>query len=627
MCGIAGIVSLNGAAVSEQGTRAMTRALAHRGPDGEGIHVSGTVGLGHRRLAILDPKGGAQPMFTPDGRVAIVFNGEIYNFRELRVALESKGHTFSTNCDTEVILHAWLEWGAACVERFRGMFALGLVDWRQRILFLARDHFGIKPLVYTHQQGLFAFASEIQALRSLPGVGTIISPPALDAYLALGYIPAPTTAFTDILKLPPAHRMLIPLDGGDSVLERYWTPSFSIRHDRSPDDWAEETESVLRESVKAHLVSDVPFGAFLSGGMDSTAVLGWMTQSLNTPVQAFTIGFDDSDYDETPYARIAAAKWGARHVVDVVTPDAISILPDLVRHYGEPFGDSSSIPSYYVSRLARASVPMVLSGDGGDEFFGGYRRYGGWQKWIHPKVPRRAAWKQQLRPLLSSVDPGHFPPDPTYRKPTGEGWAQFVGGIPVSVRQRLWKPGLMPPVDPAAALFDRVLLDDPPQDPSLAGHGIDMLTYLPHDILTKMDIVSMMHGLEVRTPLVDLRVAALAATIPPELRGATLNGDEWTGKPILRSLLARDFAPDFIDRPKQGFVVPMRRWLQPNGLLRATAEERLLHGDHVLNYLRPEGVQELFSMHDRGVDQSSGIWQLMVLDEWLSQQATGSLTS
>ncbi|HEY4641153.1 MAG TPA: asparagine synthase (glutamine-hydrolyzing), partial [Thermoanaerobaculia bacterium] len=370
MCGIAGILDADhadpGAAI------AMANRIRHRGPDGSGEWSCAAISLSHRRLSIIDLEGGRQPLANEDASVHVTYNGEIYNFRELRKTLLDCGHTFTTVSDTEVLVHAWEEWGRDCVEKLRGMFAFAIWDEKKQQLLLARDRAGIKPLYYYRSGSRFAFASELQAFS---GWERTLDPEALDLYLHFQYIPAPYTIYKEIRKLPPAHTLLIS-PRSEPDIRRYWSLRFEPGNGLSESQWLDELDAVISESVRLHLVSDVPFGAFLSGGVDSSLVTSYMSEHLRDEhVRTYSIGFDDPDYDELPYARIVSDYLHTTHREEMVYPDAIAILPELVRHYGEPFADSSAIPTYYVSRLAAADVKMVLSGDGGDEAFAGYASY------------------------------------------------------------------------------------------------------------------------------------------------------------------------------------------------------------------------------------------------------------
>lgn len=618
MCGIAGIVDFIGRTPARAELDRMTMAQRHRGPDGEGVHISCPVALGHRRLSIIDLATGAQPMANEDGDVWVTYNGELYNYRELREELKSAGYRFRTASDTEVIVHAWEEWGETCVERFRGMFAFAIADFRQRLIFLARDHLGIKPLYYFRTPQRFAFASELQGLRALSDCPEEIDPKAIDDYLFLLSVAPPNTIYRNVWKLPPAHRMRVDFDGRTAGPQRYWELRFRPERGVSSKEWARRLEDVLRDSVRAHLVSDVPFGAFLSGGIDSTAVVGLMSEELNEPVRTFSIGFEEAEFNELEYARIAAQRFRTQHHEEIVRADAVAILPELVRHYGEPFGDSSAIPTYFVSRLARRHVTMALTGDGGDEAFIGYGRYFGWHRWINPSAQPRPAWKRALRPIFQLLLPHRFPG----RRPVRpEEWLPYISGLTSDVRREVWRPELVHLVDEPVAQISEILEASTKVAPEQMGQFIDFQTYLPNDILTKVDVASMIHSLETRTPLTDVRVVEFAATIPWRMN-LRRNGDgEWTGKHVLKRIVGKHFGPEFLERRKTGFGIPLNHWFAEGGPLRQELKDRLGSGSaRIYNYFRPEAVQRLIGQHNvEEYDQSQRLWQLLFLETWLDQ--------
>lgn len=614
MCGIAGIVE-PGKVVEERDMAAMLARLAHRGPDGEGSVFRPGVALGHRRLAIIDPSGGAQPMANPDSSLWITYNGELYNFKELREELVDLGYRFASSSDTEVILHAYSEWGTDCVSRFRGMFAFGILDLRDRRVFLARDHFGIKPLVYLITNGRLAFASEIQALRALPDCPLDIDLGALDQYLFLQYVPAPRTGFQNIRKLPPGHTLVVSLDEiGHPEATSYWHPDLETRAADAGLDWEEELDQTLRESVRAHLVSDVPFGAFLSGGLDSSAIVAYMGQLLPEPVKTFTIGFDEQQFDETPFADAVSARWGTTHRVDKVHPDALGVLPQLVQHYGEPFGDSSAVPTYYVAQAARRTVPMVLSGDGGDELFGGYQTYAAWLAYLNdpPKCPNR--WREWFRTLGRQVLPTRYPPSQGF----GRGainWLQFVQYFPAWYRNLLWRPRYRSAVaDVQEAHISEFEARLGPLSGLRLAQSWDLHNYLPSDLLSKVDIASMIHGLEVRTPLIDLRVFNFARQVPDNLKVVRSSSNNWTTKALLKSVMLRYYDRALVERKKMGFAMPVEHWFQ--GETGERVRHRLLERTSPLRELFCDRLLAKF-VRKGGAGQ---VWLLLVLDEWLRQQ-------
>ena len=617
MCGIAGILRFDGAPVETGWIEAMTAALRHRGPDGEGVWRQGPLALGHTRLAIIDPAGGQQPMANEDGMVLVTYNGEIYNFKDLRRELEQTGHRFRTASDTEVVLHAYEQWDVSCVERFRGMFAFCVADLRQRRLFLARDHLGMKPLYYCASRNMFAFASELAALRLVPGLHFTVSGSAMDHYLWLQYIPAPHTIYEEARKLPPAARLTVSFDGKISGPEIYWRLEFVPDERPTWQEWQEALGEVVKESVRAHLVADVPFGAFLSGGIDSTLVVSFMTEILDRPVKTFTIGFEDAEYDERPFAALAASQLGTEHHTEVVCPNALALLPELVRHYGEPFGDSSAIPTYYVSRLAREHVPMVLSGDGGDEAFAGYAAYADWLRWLDGpgNLPR---WKSALLPLARAFFPRRFS---RTRQPSLENWLWFVGYLRPADRARLWRPEYRKLLAETCAALEAIFNAAGTIGTCSRAQSWDYRMYLPNDILTKVDIASMMHGLEVRIPLVDVQVVEFAAKIPERLKIERDGNGGWRGKLPLKQFLSQRFPPEFVNRRKQGFAVPLDRWLKTGEGNGNGIRERLLAKDSPLQeYFDPAG---LAAVVDQGWPHV--LWLLLFLDEWLRQHKAGSV--
>lgn len=550
-------------------------------------------------------------MTTEDGGLSVTFNGEIYNFRELRSVLEKKGKTFRTESDTEVVLRSYEVWGGGCVERFRGMFAFAIADWRRRELFLARDHFGIKPLIYTRQGSWFAFASEIQALRGIPGGNWEVDLHALDQYLTLKYIASPRTIFRHVSKLPPAHRLTIGFDGRTAGPEEYWNLEFRPAR-RRHGDWLEELQSVLMESVGAHLVADVPFGAFLSGGVDSSLMVACMSRILGPDVRTFSIGFEDPEYSELPFANIAAKQYGTQHYTEIVRPDAVDLLPKLVRHYGEPFADSSAVPTYYASRLARAQVPMVISGDGGDELFAGYDAYSEWMNWLH------YGGVSPLRRWLHGIKHAVRHRTMRSRVPSVDAWFRCKGYGDYLNRAQLWRPefrgGLAAPFESFESAMAR------PGNFSMCHRAqyVDFKTYLPDDVLVKVDVASMMHGLEVRTPLIDRRVVEFAATIPEQIVIRLDEERRWIGKRLLKELASRWYSPEFACRRKQGFAVPIDKWCAVPGRFREFAYGRLSAPDSPLwNYFELRAVRQQLEREGSG-----SVWTFLFLDEWMRQNET-----
>jgi asparagine synthase (glutamine-hydrolysing) len=618
MCGINGIAfsRRSGRAADERTVALMRDVLTHRGPDDAGLYVSGAIGLGHRRLSIVDVAAGHQPMTNEDGSLRIVYNGEVYNHADHRASLEARGHRYRTHCDTETILHLYEEHGARCVEHLRGMFALAIWDAREERLFLARDRVGKKPLYYTlTPQGTLVFGSELKSLLEHPEVGRELNPEALDAYLTFGYVPDPLSIFRGIHKLPPGHHLTF-ADGRVSI-RRYWDFAFSESNEtRDEEDYLEELRALLDEAVRVRLVADVPLGAFLSGGVDSSTVVGLMARHMGQPVKTFSIGFNEDSYSELKYARVTAKHFGTDHHEFVVTPDICHIVDELVWHFDEPFADSSAIPTYMVSKLAREHVTVALSGDGGDELFGGYTRYalhqrrGGFARL--PRAFRRGV----MQPLSRSLPHGA----------RGRNFLHNVALDPldryvdsVSTFTALTKPDLYTPDfrrslsawGDAGARFRAHVKEGGTGDAIHQLLYLDSKTYLPGDILTKVDRMSMAVSLEARVPLLDHKLIEFVTRIPSalKLKGATT-------KHIFKRAV-RGLVPDeILDRPKQGFGVPIQHWIndQLRDRIRETLTEARTRGR---GYVEPRYVNTLLDEHARGRrDHSTQLWALFMLELW-----------
>jgi asparagine synthase (glutamine-hydrolysing) len=606
MCGIAGYIDLKKNA-DENVIKKMTDAIDHRGPDGFGHKLFDNVAIGHRRLSIIDIATGSQPMSDLKGDVWITFNGEIYNYLELRNELASYGYNFKTNSDTEVIIYAYEKWGEKCLLRLRGMFAFAIADTIKKKLFIARDHFAIKPLYYYQSDGIIAFGSELQQFKELPGFDASIDLNAIDQYLWLQYIPAPLTVFKAIKKLQAAHFITIDFNGLISDQQKYWDLDFSKKQIKTQGEWLEATDAVIKQSVKAHLVSDVPFGAFLSGGIDSSLIVQYMSGLLEKKVDTFSIGFEEEDFNELKYSEQVAKKFNTNHHTEVVKPDALSILPKLVKHYGEPYGDSSCIPTYYVCELAKKHVTMVLSGDGGDEAFAGYGSYLSWLKYM--PLNHRTGIKKVLYPLQEKLFPARYP-----KQDTLDNWIRHIAYLDNNWRSRLWKSDFTQYISKCPTGFEKIF--DHTKNFSLANkvQYMDMKTYMTFDILKKVDIASMIHSLEVRTPLIDKDVWEFAATIPEEFNINNKSG-EWRGKLLLKELMLKNFPEKFVHRKKQGFAVPLSKWFANEGELNTLLQDRLLSEDSLLNnYFNHDTIRELINKNHTG-----GLWLILFLEEWLSQ--------
>ncbi|HEX9983051.1 MAG TPA: asparagine synthase (glutamine-hydrolyzing) [Thermoanaerobaculia bacterium] len=621
MCGIAGKYDFSGRPVPASLIEAMCGRLAHRGPDAQHVHAAEGIGLGQRRLAIidLDPRAAA-PMPNEDGSVWITFNGEIYNFQELRSELVTQGHTFRTHGDTEVLVHLYEEHGTAMVRKLRGMFAFAIWDGPRRRLFAARDRVGKKPFFYTRQGRTFVFASEIKALFADPDVPRAPNYQAIDEYLTYQYVPSPLTAFEGISKLPAGHTLVCDPDG-NLTIERYWAPPLAVNTTASEEEIVDELRVRLRESVRLRLISDVPVGAFLSGGVDSGAIVAMMAEASATPVKTFTIGFDELPGDELPYARLVAERYGTDHHEIVIHPSAADVLPLLVRHYDEPFADSSALPTYYVAKATHEHVTVALSGDGGDENFAGYQNYGVVSSWgrldaipgplrrltsssINAVIDRlpygnTSARVSRALAMMAGDVPSRFHLQHSIVKPeekragyTAEMRQRIAGGTPVPV-ELPWSEGMDP--------LDWMMRHD-------------FSFYVADCLMTKTDIASMANSLEVRCPLLDHELIEFAATIPSAMKR---NGQG--GKTIFKKAV-RDLLPaELLTKPKTGFRLPVEQWFR--GELAPMVREMLL-GDtaRTRTLFEPAFVRRMFDEHVSGRrDWSSRLWALLFLELWFRE--------
>ena len=629
MCGLTGLFRPQGGGRIDEGQlRAMTDALAHRGPDGEGFHLEPGLGLGHRRLSIIDPEGGQQPMYNEDRSVVIVFNGMIYNFAALREELQGLGHVFRNHCDTEAIVHAWESWGPDCLQHLDGMFAFALWDSGRGTLFLARDRLGKKPLHYaTLPDGSFAFASELAALRALPGLPRDIDPAALDDFMALGYVPDPATIFQGIRKLPAAHCLLLARSQPPGAPLRYWSLPRGTRPTSLRDAEA-ELLARLRASVDARLASDVPLGAFLSGGVDSAAVValaaGLRAERRGDPLATFTIGFPDGG-DERPFAQAVATRYGTDHHAEPAALDYLGAARRQAVIFGEPFGDSSAVPTMDVCRLARRHVTVALSGDGGDEVLGGYRRH----RWhVLAEAARSLLPGGVRRPLLAGLARAYPRLDRAPRwlrarstltemsLDSAQGYYGTLCKLDRARRHALYAPSLQSALD-GHDPSDRfvALMEEHADEPALAqAQRVDLLTYLPGDILTKVDRTSMAASLEVRAPLLDHELVGWGLGLPSRLK---LCGG--VGKRVLREALRPLLPPELLARRKQGFAMPLARQFREQA---ARVRARLLGGPMLESGLfRAEGLAALLDEHEAGRDNSQALWQLLVLEGFLALEA------
>ncbi|MEP7293385.1 MAG: asparagine synthase (glutamine-hydrolyzing) [Chloroflexota bacterium] len=609
MCGICGIWHFDPAhCVEEQNLRALADPLVHRGPDAVGFHVEGSLGLAVRRLSIVDPNGSQQPISNEDQRLWLVCNGEIYNYRSLRAQLSGR-HQFRTDGDVETILHLYEDHRLACVDHLRGMFAWALWDSNRQQLTLAVDRFGKKPLYFWRDAEKIVFASELKAVIGFPGIPRELDYEALDQYLACGYISAPRSIFKGILKLCAGQRLVVRRDA-DSQAETYWQPMFaSVEHwDRRPlPVLAEELRHLLTEAIRIRLPGDVPTGAFLSGGLDSTAVVGLITQVTDQPVKTFSIGFAHPSYDESPYAQAAASFYHTEHYAKTVLSDSLDLLPELVRHYDEPFADSSMIPTYLLSQFARQQVKVVLSGDGGDEVFAGYHQhlYAARQRFLQSFIPAslNAPLAQIVRilPVLSKITP-YLTDQPAQRWLTSGFFTAFQRSQLYCPETRQKLAGYEGEQVRREAFRRAAHLDEISQ---LQYH--DLTVYLPGDILVKLDRASMFASLEVRSPLLDHLLFEFMARVPVRYR-VGVGG----GKLLLKKALA-GLLPPFVDqRKKQGFSIPQSEWMRPllPSLVGAGADISSLFDSSM--------IAQMLAEHSSGqVDHKDRLWALLCLSLWL----------
>jgi asparagine synthase (glutamine-hydrolysing) len=617
MCGIAGFVGRSEEHATAEDVRRMTDTIVHRGPDEEGIAAHGNVGLGMRRLSIIDLSGGSQPIYNEDRTVMVVFNGEIYNFPELRRHLQSRGHQFSTHTDTEVIVHLYEEMGADCITRLRGMFAIALWDENRKSLLLARDRLGKKPLYYALREGRFYFGSEIKAMLAMAPELAEVDAEAILQFFYFGYIPDPQSAFREIHKLSPGH--LAEYKNGQIHIRQYWdVPAYGVNDPGSDQVCLEEMERRLAEAVRIRLISDVPLGALLSGGVDSSIVVALMARETAAPVKTFSIGFRKADFNEAEYARLVAKHFATDHYELIVEPDINETLNHLTRMMEEPFGDSSMIPTYCVSQLARQHVTVALSGDGGDELFVGYDRYFvNWRRRHYDLIPGWAGklYRRHVYPFLPGRVRGR----------------KFSWNIALSVRDRyLDGISFLPPLHRERSLFSdefvrsarawndpllrfaRFYDEAPASDVLSRMMYLDTKTYLTADILTKVDRMSMATSLEVRCPILDHEFVEWVAALPVKykFRGGTR-------KFLFKKLAARLGVPsELLHRRKQGFSLPLVHWMRhelKDGLLGILSEPRTLQR----GYFKPSAVRSLLDEHYRGQCDHAGIlWMLLIFELW-----------
>lgn len=625
MCGIVGIFETRSSShINRDLLEKMNESQFHRGPDEGGIHIEPGLGLGHRRLSIIDLSGGQQPLFNEDKSVVVVYNGEIYNFKDLARELQQLGHEFKTHCDTEVIVHAWEEWGEDCVHRFRGMFAFALWDRNKETLFLVRDRLGIKPLYYAElPNNTLIFSSELKALLLHGGLPKEIDEKAVEEYFAFGYVPDPRTILKHAKKLPPGHLMVITKGRPLPSPREYWDIPFQVVQMGSEEDICDELISRLKEAVDIRLVSEVPLGAFLSGGVDSSAIVALMAGSLEEPVNTCSISFGDCRYNESEFAASVAKQYNTAHFVEQVESEDFSLLDKLATVYDEPYADSSAIPTYKVCELARKKVIVALSGDGGDENFAGYRRY----RWHMYEERVRSVLPQLVRGpvfgllggLYPKIDwaPKIFRAKTTFQaiaKDTLEGFLHSVSVVPNHLRERMYHSSFKAKLQGyrAVELFRRYQRKAPCDDPLSLVQYLDMKTYLAGDILTKVDRASMAHSLEVRVPILDHEFVEWCSGIVPSLK---LRNRE--GKYILKKSLRKLLGDDILYREKMGFAVPISSWFR--GPLKDHVQQSVLGsglGDSGI--FNMDYLEQMVNQHQSGIrEHSASIWALLMFESFL----------
>jgi len=628
MCGITGIMDARGGrAVDEALLRRMNDTQHHRGPDEGDTYVEPGVGFGHRRLSVIDIAMGQQPLGNEDGSVMVCYNGEIYNYRELTAQLKELGHTFKTKSDTEVIVHAWEEWGEDCVHHFRGMFAIGLWDRNRQVMFLARDRLGVKPLYYAMTpDGWFAFSSELKALRMHPSLPRTIDPQAVEDYFAYGYVPEPKTIYQGALKLSPGFRLTQKVGAPLAAAEQFWDVPFKLHQKMTESDAQGELVERLREAVKIRLVAEVPLGAFLSGGVDSSAVVAMMAGLDEGAVHTCSIAFKDKAFDESEYAQQVAQLYKTDHFVQTVDTDDYGLLDTLAGLYDEPYADSSAIPTYRVCQLARQRVTVALSGDGGDENLAGYRRYryAMAEERVRGRIPLglRKPVFGTLGRLYPKADwaPRVFRAKTTFEalsRDLVEGYFHGVSIMTDAMRQQLFSDKFRQQLQGYRAIevMRGHAAQSPTDEPLSMIQYLDMKTYLPGDILTKVDRASMAHALEVRVPLLDHKLVEWISGLPPELK---LKGSE--GKYLFKKAMEKYLPQDILYRKKQGFAVPLAAWFR--GPLRERVQQALLGPNlAATGIFNQDFLRQMVEQHLSGRrDYSAPIWTVLMFEAFLRKE-------
>ena len=618
MCGILGKIYLyNKRKIEPSILKSMTDAIYHRGPDDEGFYIHNNIGLGFRRLSIIDLNTGHQPLANADNSVYIVFNGEIYNYIEKREILLQKGYVFKTATDTEVILHLYEEFGVECLKHLRGMFAFAIWDNNRQQLFCARDRFGIKPFYFYTDSEQFVFGSEIKAILGAGNIDRTFSYDALDSYLAFGYITSNLSIFKNIKKLQPGHYLLLSFENKVSIdIKRYWEIQFAPDYSKTENQWMEEIDACLSETVKLHMIADVPLGAFLSGGIDSSSVVAMMARNSNRPVKTFSIGFKEKEYNELVYAREVAKRYGTEHMEQVVEPESIGLLPRLIHAYDEPFADTSAIPTYYVSKLAREYVTVALSGDGGDELFAGYNDYPNMLRLhsyffnFNSTFLNKIIWGNINRLIPEGIKGKSA----TYYLSKNKNYLSAYKNMwSIAQRKKLIldnRPSLH--ISNASESYKELILKNGSDNDFITNlQYLDLQTYMVDSVLTKVDRASMMNSLEVRAPFLDTRVVDLANHMPTSFK---LNG--LTRKYILKKLMEGKLPGDIIYRKKKGFGVPIGEWIKGDlkGLIEKSLSENNINNMGLFDY---DYIRKILDDHYSGKkDNRKPIWTLFVFSMW-----------
>lgn len=614
MCGISGIINYdNNQHIDSIELSKMTDAIKHRGPDGYGYWIYKNIGLGHRRLSIIDLEGSAQPMSIEDENFTLTYNGEIYNFQELKRELIKLGADFKTRGDTEVLLKSYEQWGTGCLHKFRGMFSFAIVDKVKQEVFLARDHFGIKPLIYHTGRSCFLFGSEIHQIVQHSSFRKEINLTALSEYMKFGYIPSPLTIYNNVHKLDPGNYLRVDFNGKILEKNEYYDVDFLPNSSFSFEQWVEETEKAIDSSVNYHKIADVPYGTFLSGGIDSSLIASSLARQ-GKDVDAFTMGFNNKQFNEVPFAKEVAKQYNLKHHIEYVDmSDVEAIFPKLIQHYGEPFSDSSAIPTYYITKKIQETLPVVLSGDGGDEAFGGYFSYQNFLKIEAPNAPKHH-YKNQLKGFLKHVGLKYATAP---RKSNIYDWINIVSYHNEEKVTSLLNKDVLKEVDTKSEIYhkwyEKARLKG--YDPYTTASYLDYKTYIHGDILTKVDIASMMNSLEVRTPLIDKEMIGLMSKIPSKYKISRNRDGSWNKKMILNSIAEKRFGSDFINRKKQGFSVPLQDWFSEKTSIGNDFKSIInSNKSEIFNFL------DFDAIHKIGDKNTNSKYQLYFLEKWLANQ-------